>query len=577
MAGTQAELKNMFGELSDDPGRNVGYLWDKWSRQRQEKVDEWKELRNYVFATDTTSTANDSLGWKNSTTIPKLCQIRDNLHANYISALFPNDNWLRWLGDTETDQRKAKIIEAYMKDKAHQSQLRDVVSQLLYDYIDYGNCFSTVEHIKNQYTLPDGRSVIGYEGPVARRISPLDIVFNPVSPSFDEAPKIIRSIKSLGEIRAIGEADPRWDQAAVRTMKMRSMAGEYNVDDYHKALGFSVDGFGDMREYYESQYVELLTFKGDYYDTESGETFKNQEIIVIDRSITVYIGANESWTGNRDITHAGWRKRPDNLYCMGPLDNLVGMQYRIDHLENIKADALDLMIHPPLIIKGDVEPFVWGPEEVIQIIGDGDVQEAGKNFSGVSAADNQIAMLEAKMEEFAGAPKQAMGIRTPGEKTAFEVQSLDNAAGRIFQEKITNFEVLCLERTLNNMLAVGRAKVTGNLTLRSIHDELGVEDFISISPEDLVAHGSVRPIGARHFGEQATLIQNISQLFAGPLGQMIMPHWSAENTAKMVEDALQLDRYKLVRSKVGLVENADNAVTTNRLGKMVEEKAGAPS
>jgi hypothetical protein len=27
---------------------------------------------------------------------------------------------------------------------------------------------------------------------------------------------------------------------------------------------------------------------------------------------------------------------------MGPLDNLVGLQYRIDHLENAKADALDL-------------------------------------------------------------------------------------------------------------------------------------------------------------------------------------------------------------------------------------------
>jgi hypothetical protein len=43
---------------------------------------------------------------------------------------------------------------------------------------------------------------------------------------------------------------------------------------------------------------------------------------------------------------------------MGPLDNLVGMQYRIDHLENLKADVFDLIAFPPLKIKGYVEDSV---------------------------------------------------------------------------------------------------------------------------------------------------------------------------------------------------------------------------
>jgi hypothetical protein len=503
MAGTIAELKGLFGEMSDDIGKNIGYLWNEWSDQRQGKVEEWKELRNYIFATDTQSTTSGENGWKNSTTVPKLCQIRDNLHANYISALFPNENWLRWEGDTELDQQKAKVIEAYMRNKAHQSQLRGVVSELLYDYIDYGNAFAHVEHKLDSYEMPNGQTVVGYEGPVARRISPLDIVFNPLAPSFPEAPKILREIISLGELKRLAETDERWASAAGKSLELRSRAGSYQVDDFHKALGFSVDGFGDMREYYESNFVEVLRFKGDFHNLETDELETNREIIIIDRSITVYNGQNESWLGKNDIVHVGWRRRSDNLYAMGPLDNLVGMQYRIDHLENLKSDALDLMVHPPLIVRGDVEPFTWAPEEVIQIIGDGDVAEAGKNFNGVAAADNQIAALEARMEEYAGAPKQAMGIRTPGEKTAFEVQSLDNAAGRIFQEKITNFELLCLEPLLNNMLAVGRSKLRGQQTLRAINPEFGVDDFITIQPEDLVSYGNLRPIGARHFGEQA--------------------------------------------------------------------------
>ena len=59
--------------------------WDEKKGNRSEWEAEKRELRNYVFATDTSKTSNSTLPWKNSTTIPKLCQIRDNLHANYIT------------------------------------------------------------------------------------------------------------------------------------------------------------------------------------------------------------------------------------------------------------------------------------------------------------------------------------------------------------------------------------------------------------------------------------------------------------------------------------------------------------
>jgi hypothetical protein len=70
---------------------------------------------------------------------------------------------------------------------------------------------------------------------------------------------------------------------------------------------------------------------------------------------------NPSWLGKCPIFHAGWRERPDNLYAMGPLDNLVGMQYRIDHLENLKADVFDQIAYPILKIRGDVEDFDFEP------------------------------------------------------------------------------------------------------------------------------------------------------------------------------------------------------------------------
>ena len=74
-----------------------------------------------------------------------------------------------------------------------------------------------------------------------------------------------------------------------------------------------------------------------------------------------------SWSGHAPIYHVGWRTRPDNLWAMGPLENLVGMQYRIDHLENLKADAMDLAVLPPLVIKGEVEQFKYAPGAEIHI------------------------------------------------------------------------------------------------------------------------------------------------------------------------------------------------------------------
>ena len=119
----------------DTIGKEIAYLWDKYHMQMRDKIEEWKELRNYLFATDTTKTSNSTLPWKNKTTLPKLTQIRDNLHANYNAALFPNDDWVKWVGYSLEDSviEKARTIEAYIKNKAREGKFRTTISKLLYD------------------------------------------------------------------------------------------------------------------------------------------------------------------------------------------------------------------------------------------------------------------------------------------------------------------------------------------------------------------------------------------------------------------------------------------------------------
>jgi len=168
----------------DDAAAWVSNLWASFNNQRREKIEEWKELRNYVFATDTTTTANQTLPWKNSTTLPKLCQIRDNLHSNYLSALFPNDDWLRWEAYSKDDgtKKKTRAIEAYMKNKTREGHFRTEMSKLLLDYIDYGNAFATVDFSAQYREDPTtGQRIAGFIGPRVFRISPLDIIFDPTA------------------------------------------------------------------------------------------------------------------------------------------------------------------------------------------------------------------------------------------------------------------------------------------------------------------------------------------------------------------------------------------------------------
>ena len=59
MAGETIELEYLLGP--DSMAVEVSNRWREWSNLRQTKVEEWKELRNYLYATDTSTTKNAML------------------------------------------------------------------------------------------------------------------------------------------------------------------------------------------------------------------------------------------------------------------------------------------------------------------------------------------------------------------------------------------------------------------------------------------------------------------------------------------------------------------------------------
>jgi hypothetical protein len=582
MAGKVLQLFDLI--TPDQLGCSIANMWVEWNTGRQFKVSEWREVREYIYATDTRHTTAGKLPWSNSTTLPKLTQIRDNLYANYIASMFPKRKWLNWEGSTgrDEDAQKTKAIKDYMMWAVNQPQFKEEVKKLVLDYIDYGNCFVTSEWVDESVEDELTGIKTGFIGPRPVRISPHDIVFNPIAPSFSNTPKITRSLMTIGEAKEILErmsstetdkelAKEVFDYAMGIRSNVTGMSNQFGATDVQEQdRMFQVDGFQSFQYYLRSDYMELLTFQGDIYDKYNNQLLKNYMIVVIDRHKIAIKKPNPFPLAGQPIHHAGWRIRQDNLWAMGPLDNLVGLQYRLDHITNMKSDILDLTTYPVIKIKGSgtVSDFEWGPMEKIFVDSDGDVEMMAPDVQALQLNVEEQG-IQSIMEEMAGSPKEAMGFRTPGEKTAFEVQRLENAASRIFQNKISQFEEQIIEPLLNDMLVLAKQYLS-QADIRIIDDEFGSVYFDTITKSDLSANGRLKPIAARHFAEQAELVQNLTNFSQSALGQMqsIQQHFSSVKMAEMIEDALNLEEYDVYQPFVGISEQAE----AQRLAQTAQEQ-----
>lgn len=566
----------------EETAAEIATKWQSWDNLRGPWMSQKQEIKEYIFATDTSTTSNATLPWKNRIHYPKLCQIRDNLHANYMATLFPSDNAIVWEGDDTNSEtyEKRKTIQSYMQNKMKQSNFRGEVSRLVLDFIDFGNVFAMPVFEANYKDDPiTGEKVPTYIGPKIKRVSPEDIVFDPTAANFNDSPKIIRELRTLGDLKSDIERFPELkyrEEVFEKMMNLRSKLADHAQGDFAKNSLFDYSGFTGFWQYFNSDFVEILNFYGDFYDRKTGELHRQVLISVVDRCYVIRSEPIETWIGTPPVRHAGWRIRQDNLYAMGPLDNLVGLQHRIDHLENAKADAFDLIVHPVIKVTGYVEDFDYGPGERIYAGEEGDVEFMQPDTTFLQA-DTQIAMYEKKMEEMAGAPKEAVGFRTPGEKTAYEVQVLENGANKVFINKVSYFEETFLEPLLNDMLELARRNLNESDTIRVLDDATQAVTFDKITKEDITASGKIRPIGARHFAQNATVVQNLTQLYNSPLASdpTIAAHISGKRMAYALQSLLGLEKYNLVQDNIRVFEQAELQQVSGSTSQAVLEQQTA--
>jgi hypothetical protein len=226
-------------------------------------------------------------------------------------------------------------------------------------------------------------------------------------------------------------------------------------------------------------------------------------------------------------------------------------------------------------LKGAVEPFSWQPKGIVHLPEDGDIQMLNLNPQAL-ATNNEIGGLMGTMEELAGSPKNALGIRTAGEKTAFEVEKLDNAAQRIFLNKTNKFEKRFLEKALNKMLEIAKRNLDTSDLIRVMDDDIGVVEFIEIDKSDITAKGKIMPMGSRHFAARSQLIQNVMGIFNGPIAGVIAPHVSSIALAKMLEEAMGLEKFQLISPNIAVQEQKETSGQAQQAQGDLENEQAMP-
>lgn len=551
MAKASVEMVQGFEQasLADE----ISMLVQQWNNGRSQWLERVKEVTEYVYATSTRETTNVKNPWSHSTHIPKLTQIYDNLGANYSAALFGRRDFFDFrAGDRESSTKnKTQGIVTYLRNKHEYSGFFPEMKKCLNDWVRTGNCFVRLDYVVETVIDPiGGGDIITYEGPKATRISPYDITFDYTARSFEESPKAVTAIMTRGELlRKIENSVDEYDQEQVeKALEFYSILAGWSRAEINKHVQFNNDGFSDYANHVTSGRVEVMDFMGDIYDPLEKKLYKDQLITVLDRRFIIRRQRMDNYQGFGKIYHSGWRKRPDNLWAQGPLDNLVGMQYLINHLENARADGFDQMLAPDRVLVGQVEIEHDGPITNYYIDdGNGSVNNLAPDGT-VLQADTQIHLKELQMEAYAGAPRQAMGIRTPGEKTAFEVQQLMNAAERLFQNRIEDFEQEFVNPVLEGELELAVKNISGYDVAKTIDDDLGVEMFMEITKEDLTARGLLIAQGASYFERRARLSQELaafSQILAGDPEMKL--HYPAKARAQLWEEVLGFEQFNLYK------------------------------
>lgn len=533
----------------------------EWNSYREEQLTRWEEIDKYIHATDTSDFQSH---FNHKTFIPVVGEIHEDLQAIMYGTVFPHNDWLGWqpMNIDATSVEKREKILSYLKQIHSMNEFKVTIRSLLDDFTRYGNCFGQVVYVNESEETENGTSS-GYVGPKINRISPYDIVFNPTASSFEKTPKIIQDRKTLGGFLSFVEGLQAQgievnEEAVQYVIDSQGQNGPVDTTTQHKSGTYKVSGHTDMESYLRES-VNLLWFYGNIFCKESGMLHKNRLIVSINGKFTLF----DTEEPDPMIFKGTWKARPDNLWGQGPLDNIVGMNYMINHRENAKNDAIDRFIYPDRLYQGEVEEiYDENTNQIKYLTTEGGAVTDITPDASVLSFNAEVDIHEERCRRAARLPQQLAGFRSPGEKTAFEVQSLNDGAFRGFINKAEQFEQDVLERMVTAEIQLSRENYTSAINVMR-EDEEGLFSVLEVTEDDLKSNGKLIPYGARRFARLLQQQAGLQAVFNSSMGQVVGPHLSSWGLAQALEKVYGFEEFEMFGKFASVEEQLEGQQMAN--------------
>lgn len=544
----------------DPMASQIAQRWDEFRTDKHPMEERWQAVYEMLFS----SRFERGMDYQSKAVFPKVTQMSDILRSSIKAAIIPNERFFEFQATDREDSTKMvrDNVYAYAKSKIDTRGFDPLLDDLIMDWCITGNMFATAYVHHEFQDGPSGPELV-YSGPAWMRINPEDIVFDPSMP-VSKSWIITRKMAHIGEIARQIEERPDMVEAAQKfetLLDNRSRVQGLSDHDYRTAFRNSVDGLAKSAKSQRDNLdqVEVLEFRGDIWDHNERKLHKGRRIVVWDRQIVAFSSVLD--TRGHGIHHVAYRPRPDNSWGQGPFENMEGMQRFVNSLMNSAADNINFAATPVFEVSGDIEL----PED--EVIRPGDVIRSGgrsestfniKQFdtNAAQVAANTAFQLISLMEEMSSIPREAGGVRSPGEKTAFEVQQLGSAASRMFSEAAKRCEINVIEPLINDCIELARKYGDTLDTIRVLGEDKTVR-FLQLDRQSLGRTGRLRVKGARHFAETQQKLASLAQGLPVMQALGVSNHVDDWKAAQMFSELLGIDDFGLLSKHAAIFANSE--------------------
>ena len=383
---------------------------------RQARFTLWTELHDFAMQTDTSDTSN-ATSWKNNIAVPVIPYILDVLTAQYYRILFPQKDWFEVVPhDILKNAQKAKFVKAYLLRQFAQLNVQPKLREVIRETVLYGNSLCGF--------VEQGGKLVFVKPPIQ------DWCRDVFAQNFDNSFLACRfrvpyaslfslypedKVRRMGDIYKDSELYTSW-------LKNRNLM----IEKYNPFLTDRLNQRG---------FAELIYFYGDFYNEETQEILKDRLIIVGNGTTILY---NEECL-DKPFVQAQYRETLDDGYGTG-LENLTGIAWHINKLQNNIADVMDIIANPICVVKSENDvKFNYVPNAQIQMSREDSIEFISPDHSVLNQY-KQIDFLFEMAKKVSGAQEEKIGQRQPGEKTATEVTLLSQGADNLFEHFAKQFE-----------------------------------------------------------------------------------------------------------------------------------------